>query len=832
MSDACAKVRRQLAETPDDPAVVAHLAGCAGCVAVRDALRRVDEGLASLGAVEPSAALVQSTLDRVTAPRRRWPWVAGWSVGLASAMAGLLAMVLVQRQPTAPSPVVPTPTGDGWRGPSAENDHSVETDPSVEADQSEGLPLLAKARSISGKQRQKVPDGTRGFGEEQTGEVERVSREQTLKTGTLAHRWANVIVEGAVEPRNAQPPRDEPGDATAHRRDSDKAQKTLVLIPVDDSKVVVSDLEISRGEVGDELSALDNRVSGLKEKVFKGKARLDLLQETVLGGEDALGRDSVSQIDLRSRPAGGQIQVDGKLGWAGNAEKEGEHFFRYHAGSNQPAYALDLPSQDAFRGTLKPPVGSSTTVVPPSGGLDVNGRFETLTADQGYIAAQGYFENTYVPGDPQLAWLRAQVSAGLTLDGRLLDPLAGMAPYPQPVDAPTETGLALAVDADQSALEGPGRVTVQVTLRGADRHATRRPPVRAALVVDLRETPTEPQRRALWSLAETLAEEAAAGDELTLFIAGAPSAAGGVALSVTTARAALARALQGEGAVRLSLADALRAAGEKTAVGPDAAVGASAVLMATTGALPGLEDQAHALALAGTTVSPIGVGAGTDGVALSRLAAAGQGRRYLVASPGEAARTAREELSAAGRTVARAVRLRIRLADGVQLRRVVGSGVLDAVGADKVRAAEVALDRRVAATAGIRSDRGHDEDGVQIVIPEFAAGDTHVVLLEVDVAGPGPVADVRARYKDLVALRNAEATARLALRSGEHAPSARTQAVSRSLIGQALAEDLRRLRGDLGRLTALRGLVERHAQRPQAARWLGHALAYAGRLRR
>jgi hypothetical protein len=39
---------------------------------------------------------------------------------------------------------------------------------------------------------------------------------------------------------------------------------------------------------------------------------------------------------------------------------------------------------------------------------------------------------------------------------------------------------------------------------------------------------------------------------------------------------------------------------------------------------------------------------------------------------------------------------------------------------------------------------------MQIVIPSFFTGDSHVILLDVVVAGPGPVADVTLRYKDLV----------------------------------------------------------------------------------
>ena len=40
---------------------------------------------------------------------------------------------------------------------------------------------------------------------------------------------------------------------------------------------------------------------------------------------------------------------------------------------------------------------------------------------------------------------------------------------------------------------------------------------------------------------------------------------------------------------------------------------------------------------------------------------------------------------------------------------------------------------------GIETDRGLDEEGIQVVIPSYYADDAHVVLLDVVVPGPGPV---------------------------------------------------------------------------------------------
>ena len=223
-------------------------------------------------------------------------------------------------------------------------------------------------------------------------------------------------------------------------------------------------------------------------------------------------------------------------------------------------------------------------------------------------------------------------------------------------------------------------------------------------------------------------------------------------------------------------------------------LGANLVLLATAGPvgdeLPTLLPVTHARAVDGVSLTTLGVGAQADADALAQLALAGQGRRRLVAHPAEARQVVDEELNASGRVVARAVRLRIRLAEGVKLVEVLGSQPLDNLQTDRVREAEQAADRRLATTLGIDADRGEDEDGIQIVIPAFYAGDDHVVLLDVVVAGPGPVADVQVRYKDLVNLRNAVARARLVLPAGALAETPLTGNVRKNVLAYRLSTDL------------------------------------------
>jgi hypothetical protein len=200
---------------------------------------------------------------------------------------------------------------------------------------------------------------------------------------------------------------------------------------------------------------------------------------------------------------------------------------------------------------------------------------------------------------------------------------------------------------------------------------------------------------------------------------------------------------------------------------PAAPLGSSAVILITGQPLDDaahtVADLAHQGAVAGIPLSVVGVGPEADPSEIDLVTLAGQGNRRLLDNPSAAAELVDRELSAASRAIARAVRLRVRLAPGVKLIDVLGSERLDEARAQRVRDAEKSIDLRLAHNLGIQADRGEDEDGIQIVIPGYYAGDSHVILLDVAVPGPGPVAEVTVRYKDLVHLRNGVARASLGL---------------------------------------------------------------------
>lgn len=426
--------------------------------------------------------------------------------------------------------------------------------------------------------------------------------------------------------------------------------------------------------------------------------------------------------------------------------------------------------------------------------------------DVTFQEAAGYWSNTYVPGDPELRMLQLQLASWdrRPLSAAVGRPLAlheAAAPQAEPFDAPTSSALAVYLHADHSFVDGPTRMLVQVGLKGTARHGGLRGTTQLGVVLDLRQPPSDASAATMRALLEALVAARQTGDRFVLYAAGP---GGGRVLDVDQFRyGPVAVALKAlfatppPGARDLPLAEAVRQAA--VAVAPstdrDAPLGSSALLVVTSEPLR--EQLAPTLAVAeqsaidGVSVSAVAIGQGARIDEIDQLALAGQGQRRLLTRPADAAAMVDRELTAASRAVARAVRLRIRLAPGVKLVDVVGSRRLDLVAAQQVRLAEQSIDRRLAHSLGIEADRGVDDEGIQIVIPAFDAGDSHAILLDVVATAPGPIADVSVRYKDLVYLRNGLGRANLSLPHTRQASAALEHNVLANYLAQITAQRLR-----------------------------------------
>lgn len=407
-------------------------------------------------------------------------------------------------------------------------------------------------------------------------------------------------------------------------------------------------------------------------------------------------------------------------------------------------------------------------------------RERTRTEGLRFKQPSGYWANTYVPGDP-LLWslstklngkdrsaLQRYVTTRLLLDDASRQPA-------QPFDAPSDAALAVYLHSDHGGIQERSRLLLQVGLQATKRFSGSRPAMNMGVVFDLSGNPAPADVEAFKALLRAFEKARDIGDRVSLTVAGCPGATiikpgdfrhGTV--SVALAQLFDGQAAQAAGET-FSLEQAVQQAIQvvRSADDPSTALGSSVVVLITPRKLGNLTQRlmqiAHASAVAGVPISTIGFGQSISVDELTSIALAGQGNRRLLGSAFEAEELVKREITAVSRVVARAVRLRIRLAAGVKLIDVIDSYSLDDQAAQRVRQAEQSIDQRIARNLGIEADRGEDEEGIQIVIPAFYAGDAHVILLDLVAPGSGPIADVTARYKDLVFLKNGVARSNLSL---------------------------------------------------------------------
>jgi hypothetical protein len=423
-------------------------------------------------------------------------------------------------------------------------------------------------------------------------------------------------------------------------------------------------------------------------------------------------------------------------------------------------------------------------------------RSEGLT----YQAARGYWANTYVPGDPAFLRLFDQVSSAgdSQLRAFLSHPpqlwqFAERAP--QPFDVPADAAMNLFLNSDVSAIEGPTRMLIQIGLQGTTRQSGSRSGMHVAIVADLESLSSETERQLFVELLRNFDRQKQPGDRFSLYVSGVN---GGLVIPESEFRRGSI-----EVATREHFGSAAPASGNSISItkvlnlatnelaakmSDDAQVGSSLLIFATDGNYPqaatreALSSIAQKSGLSGVPLSVMSIGDEGDIAFVSDLAATGQGRRRYVREMEDCESAAKGEIVSAANVVGRALRLRIRLAPGVHLVDIPGSHSLDVSAATAAKEIESRIDARVARSLGIEADRGDDEDGIQILIPAFQAGDSHVILLDVVSDRPGPLVDVSLRYKDLVGLRNGVTRANLSIAAGQNAPGARELNVTRSYL--------------------------------------------------
>ncbi len=793
MKPICSELKERLAAEGaqalrSDAVARKHLEECADCYRVLEQLARLDAALAAMPAHDATDRVVADLIGRVradSAPARGVPAepfapprATGrpWLWALATAASVVFAFVMVtpslMRARIAPRPAVT----DGFAVPLSEN---LTVPPATTL-----VPEVGKKgdRDEAGR----FCDGeTRAF--QRNGELDKEQQERLRSLGSLSEdRLASPAPAKPKPEAHYEVRSNEERERAATRGDELDSRRGKVA---ETGKDLGNTATGSEGVLGGVVGGTGDRDGGAVRVGGDVKAPKRIrgdepfLPQAGSGGEwsgskvvpveiliDASGRVRRARI-LRSVPALDAAAVQAVLSWAYEPTL-----------LNGRAVAVIMTVSVEFR-SRKP-----TQDEPAQAFLD-----ERSTTDVAFQAASGYWANTYLPGDPVLRMLRARLRGSPV---RLHEAAAQPS---QPFDPPTQSGLALYLSADRRAIEKPSRMLLQVGLKGSPRPAGHRPPMSVALVLDLRGERNAESAADMRALALAFAEAREAGDRFSLIVAG-PN--GGVVVPPDRFKhgplaVALERRMMGAAAevgpvldLPGAVAAALLQAGQ--CEDPDAALGGSAVVLVTAqplgDAVAAVEDLAHQGAVAGIPLSVVSVGSGATSAGLDRIALAGQGSRRHLDARAAALRVVEAELTSASDVVARAVRLRIRLAPQVRLVEVVGSRRLDEAQAQRLREAEQSVDLRLSRLLGIDSDRGLDEDGIQVVIPSFHAGDDHVILLDVVAEGPGALADVSVRYKDVAFLRNGSARASLRLPAGAAAAGPIERNVLKNLLALRLAQ--------------------------------------------
>ena len=850
----CDEIQELMAEAGVEAALAdadmaRHLADCAECQAVRAALDELDDSLAAPAGFDAPDQLVEATLARV---RDEASGGGGeWRSGPARRrLAGALAASIVLVACFTLSRSVLDLVGNQWSYQmSSPADFFSAVEGKLAANYAGG-PMAEPEGEIASSNAAPAPAK-----QQAQGEARLYSRAAPVEAGTdsddVTHRreagrqtrnLAKSVEEAAPTTRGNRPAGSlRWDDAPARDREAEllaRLRRPPASAPPESNLADHADARL--GKAKNKASENDRRRVELKRGLSRGQFSASERNFAAAGG--TLGRHGkiANSLDKLAEDGRGD-RVASKSEGVETEVPADDNELRGPAFRDEEAQSSDRDRRDrfAYKADGKTRSSEASSVATPKPAAKIVGgkrsRPSALPApvgadpardaarsfladisrldDLAFQPASGYWRNTYVPGDPDMRLLGARLA---TWDRRALGARAGLErgvrPILQLLDPPRGAALALELHADTGAVTGPTRLRLQVGLQGAARQGGHRPAMSVALVLDLRQHLDAGSARQFRALASALERARQPGDRFSLVVAGP---AGGVAVRPESFRhgplkVALAGLLgepRSEEAGAISLIEAVKLAGEalRAEATGAAVLGANVVLLATARPLgvewEPLETLAHANALGGILTSVVAVGDAVALARLDRLVAAGQGNRRLLRRAEEAEALIARELHAASRVVARAVRLRIRLAPGVELIDVLGSRRLDEVRATRVREAESSIDRRLARDLGIAADRGEDEEGIQIVIPNFQAGDAHVILLDVVVPGPGQVADVTARYKDVVQLRNGVAHAHLSLPKGERAMGVAERNVLKNLLAFEMA---RRARGLSGLLAAER----------------------------
>jgi Ca-activated chloride channel family protein len=397
---------------------------------------------------------------------------------------------------------------------------------------------------------------------------------------------------------------------------------------------------------------------------------------------------------------------------------------------------------------------------------------QTATVPPPVSSPNMYISSTYMGGSGAKDRIEKLINEGVLVDGKRVKLEAFSRNYAQAFPIPSNTALAVTVDTERSKIVQEGDHTyLQVGLQAMKGESPRRPPLNITLVIDRSGSMEEEGKlENAKAAAIQLVDRLNASDIFSLVVFD-----DNVDLLIPARRVSNKESIKRKIAALVpgggtNIFDGLRMGyreAEKSA-SPDSI--SRLILLSDGQVSAGTTDieQFKRLSAAESDkdiqTTTVGLGIDFNEDLMLSVAREGKGNYHFIKDGSDTRRVFSEELGELTHIVARAVKLRICLAEGIGLVRVLGAKTLDAGQTRQVKAEEKKIDRKVADELGISTNRQTDKDepGIKLLIPNFYRGDNHVVMLEVAVPkgrGSRKIADVFVKYKDVLAKANRNAVA-------------------------------------------------------------------------
>jgi len=394
---------------------------------------------------------------------------------------------------------------------------------------------------------------------------------------------------------------------------------------------------------------------------------------------------------------------------------------------------------------------------------------EMPVADQ--VSRDGYYESTYSGGYGERDRVAKLIADGVVVDGAQVKLAAFTREYGQSLAIPTAQALSLTAETEQAkTTKNGGKTYLQVGLQATEKEAPRRPPLNIALVIDVSGSMGDEQKLVYARQAALdVVDRLDATDRLALVVyddyARVPVASGPLTNKERVRQEI--RELRPGSATNIhdGLTKGYAEVGKRrTGDGID-----SVILVSDGNVTAGPSGNYEFRELVaeqfddGIQTTTVGVGLDFNEELMMLISRAGKGSYHFVREPSAIPEIFERELGDLTHAVAKAVKVRIVVDEDVSLLRVLGSGQLSEEETAEVKADEKQIDRQVYDDLGITADRQDDDDepGIKMHIPHFYLGDSHVVLLELQIPKGTKrqrVAEVHVKYKDLVFKKNREET--------------------------------------------------------------------------